>query len=665
MNIVKTYVDSLSEMYCRLHPELNLERVRTLVNDYVMQSFRDVPCVMRNNTKHEKHNTTMTNVIEWIEERNPIITGNGTFFMQHAEYKAPIIDMLEQLKIQRSGVKKEMLSYEKGSPKYINLDIHQGNIKVIMNADYGGSGTPHSPFYSLYIPPATTGTAKNITTTLICCLEFISCNNNKWARLKDINELFDMIFIVLNDTENRDLIDDVYTVDDVLKYLVSRLLYCIPQDVVVIRKFLETLEQKQLTKLMLAFNAKLVLTRYLDGEVGVISEYMRRHQLDFDKPVTKEVLFECGFGVNPPDELVEIFDHVKKVVLDNCCYGFILNDAETRSSEMTREVVCVTDTDSLMVHFASYVDVFQTQSNEFRDSCLMATAIGLRLFVDNGGIIPKMVEYVAKGCNINDEYYRKKFKFKNEFGFLAMALVAKKMYASSCFFQEGAPRNIHKIEVSGMSFKKRDAAEFLEPLMIDLYDHDILTTKRIRVESILDRYYDSRRMLNENIDKSTTYYRVQGLKHVNAYEKSPSLPEAMRGAMIWNAINPDEEMQPMDRVSIISLSWDLLTQHENDDPRIAKLKRYNEMLTIQDSNTTLTTGCTRQSLLIDNENMSKDPVICIPESYTEIPDWIKPCIDKEGTCDKLLNPFKQVLGLFDVYMADTKNGMIASRMVCI
>ena len=70
-------------------------------------------------------------------------------------------------------------------------------------------------------------------------------------------------------------------------------------------------------------------------------------------------------------------------------------------------------------------------------------------------------------------------------------------------------------------------------------------------------------------------------------------------------------------------------------------------------------------VIVDNEDMSKDPVICIPENYKEIPDYIKMCIDKEGTIDKLLSPFKQMLGLFDVYMAETKNGVIASRMVCI
>ena len=58
-----------------------------------------------------------------------------------------------------------------------------------------------------------------------------------------------------------------------------------------------------------------------------------------------------------------------------------------------------------------------------------------------------------------DEYYRKKFVFKNEFRFSAKALIAKKMYASSMFVQEGSPRDIHDIAISGLSFKKRDAED--------------------------------------------------------------------------------------------------------------------------------------------------------------------------------------------------------------
>ena len=638
MNATQTYLDYVVRLYTQTHPHADPDAVREESTRIAERYVRDIPCQMKNNIRHEVLNTSMLDVLEWIKTRNPIISGNGTFFKQHKEYLAPSVVMLESLQKLRKSVKGKMFDCAEGSPEYINLNTQQGSIKVIMNADYGGSGTSHSPFYSVYIPPATTGTAKNITTTLICCLEFISCNENKWAKIKNINGLFDMIRAVLEDTEERNLIQDRYSVEDVLKHLISRVADYSTADVIVLRSYLGTLSPENLTKLMLAFNVRLVLRKYLVGEMRALSDYMKTHQLDLDN-ITVETLHASGFGVSAPEELQGIFDIVNKTIVDNCCYRFMLNDAETRAWEMQRDIVCVTDTDSLMVHFASYVDDFQTRVDEFRDSCLMASAIGVRLFIET--IIPKMVSYVALGCNIQDEYYRKKFQFKNEFGFLAMALVAKKMYASSMFVQEGKPRNIHKVAISGMSFKKRDAAEFLGPVMTDLYEKDILTVKRIQPGRILDRYYEWRQILNDNLDRDTSYYQVAGLKSIDAYKV---LPEAMRGSIIWNAMMPEEEMLPMDRVIVIKLSFQKMQEHQNDNPRIAQMLR---------------------NCLIGNENMKRDPVICIPEHYKDIPDWIRPCIDKDGAIDKLLSPFKQILSLFDVNTVETRGGMIASRMICI
>jgi hypothetical protein len=663
MTILQRYIDEVVKLYTFIHPSSDVAKVKALTCDFIDKSFRDIPCTMKNNVTHESIDTTVCEVTDWIDTKQPIITGNGTFFKQHDEYLAPVIIFLEALLKKRKSVKKEMFTKKKGSIEYINLNTEQGNIKVVMNSDYGGSGTQFSPFYSVYIPPATTGTAKNTTTTLICCLEFAFSNKDKWVKLKDVNELFDMIKIVLEDNRERQLIDDVYSVDEVLKYLINRVLTVTPNDIKLVRIFLSNLDNKSLTKLMLAFNIRLVVNKYLYGDFSVLSNYMKNHQLDLDSEITTESLHVAGFGTKCPEELAPIFDHAKKVIVDNCCYPFILNDAETRANEMTRDIVCVTDTDSLMVHFSHCIDDFQTHISDFRSSCLMASAIGLRLFAEDDGVIARMVEFIANGCNIKDEYYRKKFIFKNEFGFLAMALFAKKMYASSCFVQEGNPRDIHSIAVSGMSFKKRDAAEFLEPVMTKLYDVDILTVKQIRVESILDKYYDLRRLLDENLDKDTSFYQVQGLKEVAAYDPTKILPEQLRGALIWNVMNPDEEMQPMDRVIVIKLDWKRLEEHK-DNPRVAELYKYNRILHAEQGG--LANGSAdRNGPTIDNDNMNSDPVICIPENYKEIPDYIRLCIDKEGTSDKLLSPFKQMLGLFDVYMADTKNGMVASRMISI
>lgn len=642
MNPYQMYLDRVQDMYMKTHPDRNPDDVRLKIQELTDQNFKNIPCQLHNNITHETVNTSVCDVFDWIEQRTPIITGNATFFKQHEEELAPIVTMLEALKSERSEVKKEMYQHDKKSVEYALLNTSQGSIKVIMNADYGGSGTTLSPFYSCYIPPATTGSARVMTTTLICCLEMLSANDNRWAKIQTINGLYDFIFIVLLDEEHREFIRDTYSVEEVADRLLSMVQYYDMSDRKTLLKYLSVLSNEERTKLMLAFNVRLVLTKYVCDDVRIVMDYLKSHQLNVNN-ITKETLYESGFGTSVPEEIAKPIERINTIVSDNCCYPFILNDNEIRANEMqNRLIVCVTDTDSLMVHFAHYIDEFQSRVPNFRDSCLLATALGMRLFVET--IIPRMVKYLAMGCNVKDDYYRKKFKFKNEFGFLAMALIAKKMYASSMFVQEGNPRDIHDIAVSGLSFKKRDSAEFLEPIMTHLYDKYILTCDNISISGILDEYYALREKLRNELDKNTKYYQVLGLKDVSAYDSNKILPEQMRGALVWNQLMPEEELLPMDRVIVIRLSFDLLMQYQNKDPKIAELLRLS---------------------LIDNDKMKVVPFICLPEHYKTIPDWIKPVIDKEGSIDKLLTPFKQLLSLFDVVVADTKAGAVSSRMIML
>ena len=295
-----------------------------------------------------------------------------------------------------------------------------------------------------------------------------------------------------------------------------------------------------------------------------------------------------------------------------------------------------------MVHFAHYLNEFQANTGNFRDSCIVASAFGMRLFIEH--IIPKFVAGIAVNMGIQDKYYRDKFVFKNEFAFLSMALFAKKMYATSMFVQEGKPRDPHAIAVTGLSFKKRDAAEFLEPIMDRLYDKYILTSDHINVSAILDEVYELREHLKNTIQDNPKYFKVLTIKSIGAYAKSKTLPAQMRGAIVWNAIMPDEEMLPMDRVIVIPLSFKLLHQYEASNPKTAEVLRLCR---------------------IDNEDEKKDPYICLPEHYRTIPEWIRPAVDVEFTIDKLLSPMKQLLGLFDVNMCDTRGGMVPSRMMCL
>lgn len=470
----------------------------------------------------------------------------------------------------------------------------------------------------------------------------LSGNQDKWAKIQNINGLYDFIHIVLTDTEERpNAIKDKFDIDEICDALLSFVHNYSYEDVKYLKAFLFTLTDEQRTRLRLAFQVKYVLNEYLQTEIDVVMEYLKSHRINWNN-ISKETLQISGFGTEIPPEIKPQMDRISQVVLDNCCYPFILNDNEVRAAEMQRVIVCITDTDSLMVHFANYLDEFHAHVENFRDSCIVASALGMRLFVEN--IIPKMVRYLTIGCNIKDEYYRKKFVFKNEFGFLAQALIAKKMYASSMFVQEGSPRDIHDIAVSGLSFKKRDSAEFLEDIMVHLYDKYILTPDRVSVEGIMDEYYALRDKLKGELTYNPKYYQVLSLKDVSAYDPTKRLPAQMLGALVWNEIMPDEQLLPMDRVIVVRLSFEKMQQHAPNNQRIATVLRLS---------------------LNNNEKMKDTPFICLPEHYHEIPDWVSLIIDEEGMVDKLLTPFKQLLSLFDIMVAETKAGAVSSRMICL
>lgn len=663
MDIIDRYHEKICDIYMRTHKNASREQVINIIEQITNENLRNIPCVIDNNVTHVKMETDIINVINWIESSKPIITATGSFFKQHAEYRSPTVKMLEKLQKSRKAKKKEMYKCEKGSIAYTNLNVGQGAIKVIMNADYGGSGTPLSPFYSLYIPPATTGSAKNITTTLICCLELLTGNTEtQWMKIHGINALFDFIFIVLDNDEEREIIDALFTPEQVYNRLLSISYDLTTEDADVLKSFVYSLTDQELTKLMFAFNIHLVLQKYLSVDVKATADYYLSHKLNIekvskikDKKEAEHEIYLSGFGVKRPVEIEHNIERICKVVCDNCVYPYMPDDPEVRATYGKRKIVCVTDTDSLMVHFAHYIDSFQVRVPNFKDSCIFAGGLGMRLFIET--IIPKFVVYIGLNFGVEDEYFRKKLEFKNEFFYAAMLLFAKKMYAGALLVQEGNPRNPHVLDVKGLSFKKRDAAEFLEDIMLNMYDQYVLNSPVLQVDKIVDDYFTLRNKLKDEIRISPSYYKILGVKDKDYYKptldengnvvKEATIPASLRGSMVWNSLMPEEEILPLDRVIVIPLSFKLLHEHANGDN-----VRVSQILDL---------------CRIDNENEKLDPYICLPEKYKSrtIPEWIRPVIDDDYAIDKILAPWKQILGGLRVNLPETRGGTCGSRMMII
>lgn len=641
MNIIEKHDSQIVELYHKMHPELNPDEIMQYVKSFSEKHVIDIPCVMHNNSRNKRKETTVTQVMSYIDQRQPIITGNGTFVKQHAELTAPTVKMLESLQHKRGVKKNAMLDCAEGSIEYKLKYTGQLNVKIVMNAEYGGAGTPLSPFYNQYVPAATTASAKALTTTLICCLELCSGNTNVWIQM-NISQLYDFIHIVLSDKEERPnrIIDDSVTPNMVANYLSKKVHDFTYEDSVYLNKYLETLSTEELSKLMYAFNVKYALRRLVSCEVKQVMDYIKANMIDIEN-MTEESIHKMGAGTKIPEDIITPMTRIIDVVLDNCIYPYLIDDNEVRCDYMKRCIVCVTDTDSLMVHFSSFLEyLFVDDIPTFRDKCLCASAFGRMLYVEN--IIPKFVQYQALNCNIKDKYYRDKFIFKNEFLFLAMTLYSKKMYAMSTLIQEGKPRNPHKISFTGLSFKKRDSAQFLEPVMRELYDKYILTGSKIQPEKIYESYMFYQNKLMTEITETTGYFKQGSVKPAESYKKA--IPAQVRGALIWNSLFPDEKMQTLDRVYVVPLSWELMEEHAMNDSQVAALLQLS---------------------LKGNEKRKTDPYISLPESYKTLPPFIAKCVNKQFAIDKILSPYKQIAGLFDFVMPETYGAQTMSRLIAL
>ena len=99
MGFKQNYVDAAVSTIMKAHPEYNEDNVRQIVSRVVKERMSDPTIVMDNNVTGENHTTTLTYLCNWIEKRNPVVSGNATFYCHPTELLSPTSNMLKSLKV--------------------------------------------------------------------------------------------------------------------------------------------------------------------------------------------------------------------------------------------------------------------------------------------------------------------------------------------------------------------------------------------------------------------------------------------------------------------------------------------------------------------------------------------------------------------------------------
>jgi hypothetical protein len=190
MSFKAKYIKEAVSSLLKIDPSLDEDEVEKFIIKNMKEHLSNPTIIMDNNVTHDNIKTNLVDLCHWIDEKVPVVSGNATFYNQPEVLESPTSNMLRALKKGRKTVKNEMFKYKRTDDKYQMLDLEQSNIKVIMNAEYGGSGAPTAAFYTKYSPAATTLMAQSIITTMAAFFEGYIGDNMKFFH---INECIDWL----------------------------------------------------------------------------------------------------------------------------------------------------------------------------------------------------------------------------------------------------------------------------------------------------------------------------------------------------------------------------------------------------------------------------------------------------------------------------------------
>ena len=115
-------------------PSLSEEEIDEAINYSIEKRFKDSDCSIDNNYKKIRVDTTISQITQFILEKEPIMTAYGCLFSKHTNTKNPLYDMIEEIVTIRDKFKKEMFKYPKGSEMYNKYNLLQLLAKVDANA---------------------------------------------------------------------------------------------------------------------------------------------------------------------------------------------------------------------------------------------------------------------------------------------------------------------------------------------------------------------------------------------------------------------------------------------------------------------------------------------------------------------------------------------------
>ena len=588
------YEDEMVRLVHSYLPHMTHEDIRRAVQYSMSKRYKETKCKIDNNYTKTQTTSTLLEMANWINEREPICTAYGVMFKKHNLKKPnPLTELVRSFMEGRDIDKAKMFEYLEAHD-YINAakyNLMQLLDKRDANSIYGCLGNAACVLYNLYVAASITAQGRSVISTATMFFESFLANNVKFASLEEVLHFIDCVKSERKDRKFNDnvILDFPVSVDMCFAKIIRTCgdwrkgrIKWVPdmEDAKIIYRVLKNSSQEDINRIFYKNN----LYAFIDNSVIM-------NAIRYILKLLKEPYLSPN---RVPEEIQVELDALQDLMREYVYYPHMYIDRIDRCDNMIKDVCVISDTDSTIVSFDAFYhyvldrvymedisilnmeldirteETYDVPKMERRYDFFTDEVIEKESNIKPFILIPQnnlrfsiinIIAYISGNlCNEYVELYTKHnhswnperkclLYLKNEFLFSRALLTPnKKNYATNQELKEGVilEQDIkHSLDIKGLPINKSTLNDSAKAALQKILYEDILVTDHIDPAIIIEKIAILEKDIEESLRSGEKkYFKPLSIKAYSSYE-DPMRIQGIKASLVWNKVR-DPQLEAID-----------------------------------------------------------------------------------------------------------------------
>jgi hypothetical protein len=550
---IESYKSSVKRLYTlttgQAFPAKAEPLLSKMIEEALIKTADKNRVVIHNNFHHTVEECDLVDVIGDVYGNKNILSAYGTLWARHSDNLSPLISFINYVQDRRKREKKIELEHLNDEDQTITELHHLLQIlcKLVINAEYGASAQGSYFMANSFVGPSTTYNGYTIITSGVMFLEALMENNIQFESTNDAIRFIEECAIHASKYEDpiAEWLDDpnAITPEILIDYLTKTKCaegcYIDRQPIV---QMVNTCTQEFINRIYYTNNLKAFL--FQDKVADLLGQCYDQNFTDPNVP-TEQIKVPMG----------KINDLVRKYV----AHPFVKFNRSEIVKRLKRRSVLLVDSDSLFAYLGKFItetfeELFEVdpEVRNTKEHKIAVAHIGNNIIAN---MIQDILDAVTSGLSVSEDY-QKHINMKSEFLFRRLVMTPnKKNYASIVMVREGKVFDTPKPDIKGLDLKKVSTNAKTRKFFTQVLYDEYLFTDTINPKNILRKFVEFENEIYSSLTQklNTDFLKPGKFTNFTAY-KSPTANSVCKAVILWNAMYPNDQIQPYSKVYMLPIS---------------------------------------------------------------------------------------------------------------